>query len=51
MLLKRKRKSAPHITADWERAILIGFAAWRTLRENRGGVIEFDLNARTLRVR
>ena len=40
-----------HRAADWEQAILTGFDAWRILRDNRGGVIEFDLNARTLRAR
>lgn len=37
--------------ADWEQAILTGFRAWRIVRENRGGVIEFDLTARTLEAR
>jgi len=40
-----------HRAADWEQAILTGFAAWRALRDRRGGKIEFDLNARTLRAR
>lgn len=37
--------------ADWEQAILIGFSAWRTVRAGRGGIVEFDLEARTLRAR
>lgn len=40
-----------HRAADWEQAILTSFTAWRTLRVGRGGVIEFDLHARTLRAR
>ncbi len=40
-----------HRAADWEQAILTGFTTWRTVREQRGGVIEFDLLARTLHAR
>jgi hypothetical protein len=33
---------------DWERAILMGFSAWRGLRNAGGGVVRVDLGARTL---
>lgn len=36
--------------ADWEQAILTGFAAWRTLRDNDGGAVIVDTHDRTLRV-
>ena len=34
--------------ADWERAILEGFAIWREVMENRGGEIAVDLDARRM---
>ncbi|WIM99966.1 nucleoside triphosphate pyrophosphohydrolase family protein [Actinoplanes oblitus] len=37
-----------HRTADWEKAILTGFAAWRTLRRLGGGTVRLDLDAQTL---
>ncbi|NMF28835.1 nucleoside triphosphate pyrophosphohydrolase family protein [Cellulosimicrobium aquatile] len=36
--------------ADWERTILAGFAAFRTLRELGGGQVEFDADAGSLMV-
>jgi hypothetical protein len=38
------------LAADWERAILEGFAAWRSLVELREGTLIVDLEERTLRV-
>lgn len=35
--------------ADWERAILDGFAIWRAVLANRGGEISLDLDAREIR--
>lgn len=35
--------------ADWERAILEGFAVWRQVLANKGGKILVDLDARTIR--
>ncbi|MFB9474764.1 nucleoside triphosphate pyrophosphohydrolase family protein [Nonomuraea salmonea] len=34
--------------ADWEQAILTGYAAWRQLRENGGGILHLDLDQQTL---
>lgn len=34
--------------AEWEEAILAGFAVWRALREHEEGVVHVDLDARTL---
>jgi NTP pyrophosphatase (non-canonical NTP hydrolase) len=36
--------------ADWEHAILTGFAAWRRLRDNNGGTVSLDAANRTLTV-
>ena len=36
--------------ADWERAILDGYSAWRTVRASRGGTVEVDLKARSIKV-
>lgn len=36
--------------AEWERAILTGYSAWRHLRDCDGGVIAVDLDTRTLTV-
>jgi NTP pyrophosphatase (non-canonical NTP hydrolase) len=37
--------------ADWEKAIITGFAAWRQLRADGGyGTLELDIHARTLAV-
>lgn len=36
--------------ADWEKAILTGFVAWRTLRRLGGGTVHFDLDHQTLTV-
>jgi NTP pyrophosphatase (non-canonical NTP hydrolase) len=33
---------------EWERAILVGYRAWRQVRDNRGGLVVGDLLARTL---
>ena len=35
--------------ADWEQAILTGFAAWRKLRDNNGGVVLLNAQDRTLK--
>lgn len=35
-------------SSEWERAILTGFAAWRRLRDNQGGRVLVDLDARTV---
>ncbi|MGY3685013.1 hypothetical protein ACVWXU_008636 [Streptomyces sp. TE33382] len=37
-------------SADWEQAILTGFAAWRQLRAANGGTVQLDLDRRTLTV-
>ena len=34
--------------ADWEQAILTGFAAWRSLRDNNGGTVILDAASRSL---
>lgn len=34
--------------AEWQRAILVGFDAWRLLRQHRGGRITVDLAARSI---
>jgi len=39
---------AAHRAADWEKAILTGFTAWRELRRRRGGTVRLDLDAQTL---
>ena len=36
--------------ADWEQAILTGFAAWRALRDNDGGTVILDFARRSLAV-
>jgi NTP pyrophosphatase (non-canonical NTP hydrolase) len=50
-----KSTSAPfevgaRTAGDWEQAILTGFAAWRKLRDNNGGVVLLDAQDRTLKV-
>ncbi|MEU6745150.1 hypothetical protein ABZ914_02870 [Spirillospora sp. NPDC046719] len=42
---------AAHRAADWEKAILTGYEAWRELRQTDGGVIEVDMSTQTLTVR
>ncbi|MEU7997763.1 nucleoside triphosphate pyrophosphohydrolase family protein [Micromonospora sp. NPDC049060] len=39
-----------HRSADWERAIMVGYECWRQLREQKGGVLEVDMLQRTMRV-
>jgi NTP pyrophosphatase (non-canonical NTP hydrolase) len=34
--------------AEWEYAILSGYAAWRTIEKNGGGWVRLDLDARTI---
>jgi len=34
--------------SDWERAILVGFEAWRLVKAQKGGKLIVDLNAQTL---
>jgi NTP pyrophosphatase (non-canonical NTP hydrolase) len=54
-LLKTVRSMTSHLevgqasAADWERAILEGFAVWRQVMAHRGGEILVDLDARQLR--
>jgi hypothetical protein len=37
-------------SSEWERAILVGYAAWRHLRAHGGGTVAVDLDARTVTV-
>jgi NTP pyrophosphatase (non-canonical NTP hydrolase) len=37
-----------HRAADWEKAILTGYTAWRQLRQAGGGIIDLDMNTQTL---
>ncbi|MET8152063.1 nucleoside triphosphate pyrophosphohydrolase family protein [Actinoplanes sp. NPDC049668] len=39
---------AAHRAADWEKAILTGFTAWRELRRRGGGTVRLDLDLQTL---
>lgn len=39
-----------HRAADWEKAILTGYAAWRELRRRGGGTVRFDMAAQALDV-
>ncbi|MEV6844236.1 hypothetical protein [Actinoplanes sp. NPDC051411] len=41
---------ATHRAADWEKAILTGFTAWRALRRLHGGTVRLDLDTQTLTV-
>lgn len=41
---------AAHRAADWEKAILTGYAAWRQLRQYGGGVIDVDMATQSLAV-
>nr|WP_275562538.1 hypothetical protein [Streptomyces sp. 5-6(2022)] len=34
--------------ADWEKAIMTGYAAWRQLRKHGGGRLELDLDTQRL---
>ncbi len=34
--------------ADWGKAIMTAYAAWRQLRKHGGGHLELDLDAQTL---
>ena len=36
-------------TGEWERAILMGYAVWKQVREHQGGKVELDLDRRTIR--
>jgi NTP pyrophosphatase (non-canonical NTP hydrolase) len=36
-------------TGEWERAILMGYAVWKQVREHQGGKVELDLDQRTIR--
>jgi hypothetical protein len=40
-------------TADWQKAILVGFDAWRRLAADGGGggEVEFDMDQQTLMAR
>ena len=35
-------------TGEWENAIVQGFAAWRVIERNQGGVLCLDLDQRTI---
>jgi hypothetical protein len=54
-LLKTVRGMSSHLEvalqpeALWQSAIVQGFAVWRQVVETKGGVIEIDRTARTLR--
>ncbi len=54
-LLRTIRSMTSHLeighatAADWERAILDGFAVWRAVLANRGGEIFLDLDAQQIR--
>lgn len=39
-----------HRAADWEKAILTGYTAWRTLRNTSGGVIDLNMSTQSLTV-
>lgn len=41
---------AAHRAADWEKAILTGYAAWRQLHQTGGGIIDIDMSAQSLTV-
>jgi NTP pyrophosphatase (non-canonical NTP hydrolase) len=34
--------------AEWERAILRSYEVWRQMRDQRGGIVHFDLHARSM---
>ncbi len=48
MKMTRHLEVASRSRADWQLAILRGYAVFREVVQNRGGVITADLNARTL---
>ncbi|MDX6498687.1 MAG: hypothetical protein QOG23_1947 [Blastocatellia bacterium] len=33
---------------DWEKAILMGYAVWREVTANKGGMVKIDLDAQTI---
>jgi NTP pyrophosphatase (non-canonical NTP hydrolase) len=39
-----------HRAADWEKAVLTGYAAWRELRRRGGGTVRLDMTTQTLEV-
>ncbi|MEW2353035.1 hypothetical protein [Spirillospora sp. NPDC029432] len=41
---------AAHRGADWEKAILSGYTAWKKLRDLGGGMIDLDMPTQTLTV-
>lgn len=53
-LLKMIKTATRHLevndctASEWERAILAGFDAWRTIDTNRGGWVHVDLDKRTI---
>jgi len=53
-LLKMIKTATRHLevnectASEWERAILAGFDAWRTIDKNRGGWVHVDLDKRTI---
>lgn len=50
MMLAESTEARVRPPADWERAILTGFSAFRSLRDLGGGEVEFDADAGSLRV-
>jgi len=50
-LLVAQLEVSVHRTADWEKAILTGYAAWRQLHQQRGGIVDLDMTTQTLSVR
>jgi len=51
MMLAENTEARVRTAADWERAILAGFAAFRSLLEHGSAEVEFDADAGTLVVR
>jgi NTP pyrophosphatase (non-canonical NTP hydrolase) len=56
-LLRLIRNMVEHLevsvcsSGEWERAIIQGFTVWRHLRNNSGGNVEVDLDARSIAIR
>lgn len=53
-LLKTVKRLVNHLEvaqctlAEWEKAVLQGYTAWRLIRANRGGTLHLDLHQRTI---
>lgn len=54
-LLKTIKEMTSHLEVkdcsmgDWEQAIFDGYQVWRQVREHKGGIIEADLDSRTMK--